>query len=143
MDEPAATSPAVPTTRSRRALIVLAAVAVAAAALSVALGLSRVVGAPLRGSTLVMQEQTPPDIALNYTDAPAAGAFFDARDTATVRVPWDMTVAEFLSFYHLQNNPDARRALREQLDAAEDADRLAEGAEVTFHLTARRGTRER
>ena len=143
MDEPAATPPAGHRIRNRRVLVTLASVGAVAAALSVALGLSTLVGPSLRSSALVMEEAPPPDLALNYTDAPAAGPFFEARDTVTVRVPWDMTVAGFLSFYHLDNNPDARRALREQLDAGQDADLLREGDEVTFNLTARRGTRER
>jgi hypothetical protein len=55
----------------------------------------------------------------------------------TVAVPWSMTVAEFLALYHLENNADARRALRDQLAAGTDADRLEAGAAVSFRLTER------
>lgn len=123
--------------RARIVVLALAWVAAALAALTIALGVSRLAGATARDGALVLAEAPLPEDGLTYSDAPDAGRFFDARDTVTVSVPWPMTVAEFLSVYHLENNADARRALREQLGAESDAHPLARGAEVTFHLTVR------
>jgi hypothetical protein len=111
--------------------------AVALAALTLALGLAALIGGSARGGALVLADAPLPEVGLTYSDAPDAGRFFDVRDTVTVTIPWPMTAAEFLSVYHLENNEDARRALREQLGAVTDAHPLARGDEVTFHLTVR------
>jgi hypothetical protein len=134
--EPAAASPAT-ARRTRIAVLAIAWSAAVLAALTVALGVSRLFGEAAREGALVLAEAPIPGDGLTFSDAPDAGRFFDARDTVTVTVPWPMTAAEFLSVYHLENNADARRALREQLGAESDAHPLAAGAAVTFHLTVR------
>jgi hypothetical protein len=123
--------------RARIAVLAIGWSAAVLAALTVALGTSRLFGDSAREGALVLADAPIPEDGLTYTDAPDAGRFFDARDTVTVTVPWPMTAAEFLSIYHLENNADARQALREQLGAESDAHPLAAGARVTFHLTVR------
>jgi hypothetical protein len=131
-----------PSTRSSDTGVRTVAVAIAwcgavLAALTIAFGLASLTGEPLRGSALVATDAALPDAALTYSDAPEAGRFFDARDTVTVSVPWSMSVTEFLALYHLENNADARTALRDQL-GANAGDRLEKGAQVSFRLTERR-----
>lgn len=123
--------------RARIAVLGFAWAAALLAALTVALGVSRLFGDAARDGALVLAEAPIPEDGPTYTDAADAGRFFEARDTVTVTVPWPMTAAELLSLYHLENNVDARRALREQLGAESDEHPLSAGAEVTFHLTVR------
>ena len=93
----------------------------------------------VRAAVLIADRSAAPSAALRYTDAPQSAAFFEGRDSATVRVPWDMTVAEFLSLYHLENNASARASLERELGAIEADDVLREGDEITIRLTATRG----
>jgi hypothetical protein len=130
-------SPRSPEAGARSIVVALAWTGAVLAALTVAFGLASLAGEPVRASALVATDAPLPDAALTYADAPDAGRFFDARDTVTVTVPWNMTVAEFLALYHMENNADARRALREQHAADGEADRLEAGTEVSFHLTER------
>lgn len=137
MTDEGAAAPAARSTRARIAVLAAAWGAAVLAALTVALGMARLFGDAARDGALVLAEAPLPEDGLTYTDAPDAGRFFDARDTVTVTVPWAMSAGELLSIYHLENNADARRALREQLGAESDAHPLAAGETVTFHLTVR------
>ena len=102
----------------------------------VVLGAARGLGAAIRRAALIETRITPPESGLEFSDSPTeATRFFADRDEVTIRIPRDITVAEFLALYHLGNRPDVRAALREQLDATEDTDLLREGEELTIHLT--------
>jgi hypothetical protein len=132
----AAAGPAVP--RTRAALIGLAVLVLAVGA-TLALGVAALLGERVRAAALIADRSAAPSAALRYTDAPQSAAFFEGRDSATVRVPWEMTVAEFLSLYHLENNASARASLERELGAVELDDVLREGDEITIRLTATRG----
>jgi hypothetical protein len=121
-----------------RPLLAAIVLAGSALALVVVLGLAALLGDHVRGAVLIADRNAPPAPALTYTDAPQSAAFFEARDSVTVRIPWDMTVSEFLSLYHLENNAAARAALARDLGASARDDLLREGDEVSFRLTARR-----
>jgi hypothetical protein len=125
-----------------RATIAVAIAASSALALTVVLGLATLLGERVRDQALIADRAAPPVTALSYTDAPQSAAFFGERDSVHVRVTRDMTVGEFLALYHLETNQAARAALERQLGATELDDRLREGDEVTFALTARRATNE-
>ena len=102
------------------------------------LGLASLVGDAVRSAVLVEVETEAPT-SLSVRDAPEeATRFFARRDTVTVTVPRDMTVAELLALYHLETSTAAREALRDQLGAGGEADRLREGDRVTFPLTLAR-----
>ena len=110
--------------------------------LVVVLGAAAALGEPVRRAALLSLDEEPPADPLPLSDtAPEAAAFFLERDSVTVRVPWDMTVAELLTLYHLENNASARQALRDRFGAVEATDRLVEGAELSFVLTAREDLR--
>jgi len=103
-----------------------------------ALGVASLVGDEVR-SALLVEVETEPVAELSYRDAPEEAArFFAERDTVTVAVPRDMSVADFLALYHLETNPAAREALRDQLGAVSDADPLREGDQLTLPLTPSR-----
>lgn len=105
-------------------------------AVVLALGAARGLGEPVRRAALIETRTSPPETGLEFSDSPAeAVRFFADRDEVTIRIPRDMTVAELLAIYHLGNRPDVRAALREQLNATEDADLLREGEELTIRLT--------
>jgi hypothetical protein len=131
-------TPATPDRRSN-AIAVAAAAAVVAVALTAVLGLQTLLGDTVRDAALIEVAASAPDAVLAYTDAPDGELFFADRDSVTVRVPWDMTVGDFLSLYHLENNASARTALAEQLNARGDEARLKKGDEVGFRLTIGRG----
>lgn len=125
-----------------RLAIAVGVVAASALAFTVVLGLAALLGERARDYALIADRAAPPATALSFTDAPQSAAFFGDRDSVRVRVPRDMTVAEFLGLYHLETNQSARAALERQLGVAEPDDPLQEGDEVTFALTARRGSDE-
>jgi uncharacterized membrane protein len=125
--------------RPSRAIAVAAGAALVAVALTAVLGLQKLLGDTVRDAALIEVPATAPDAALTYTDAPDGEVFFADRDSVTVRIPWDMTVGDFLSLYHLENNASARTALAEQLSARGDEARLKKGDEVGFRLTIGRG----
>jgi hypothetical protein len=103
------------------------------------LGLASLLGAGIRRAVLINVDVSPAGSEPAFTDAPEEAArFFADRDSVTVRIPWDMTVADFLGLYHLETNPSARAALRNQLGAVADSDILREGDRVTVNLTATR-----
>lgn len=115
---------------------VVAGGAVLAAGLLLVLGLSALGGEAVRNALLVEVDHGLTGSEPTYSDAPAeAASFFADRDSVTVRVPWDMSVGEFLALYHLETNPSARAALRDQLGALADGDPLREGDRVTLRLT--------
>lgn len=116
--------------------------ACSALSVTVVLGLATLLGARLRDHGLIADRAAAAPTSLSFTDAPRSAAFFEARDSVTVRVPWDMTLGEFLSLYHLENNAGARAALQRRLGVAASDDVLREGEEVSFGLTARRGARD-
>jgi hypothetical protein len=110
-----------------------------ALAVVLALGVARGLGATVRRAALIETRLSPPESGLEFSDSPAeAVRFFAERDEVTIRIPRDMTVAELLALYHLGNRPDVRTALREQLNASDDADLLREGEELTIRLTPTR-----
>ncbi len=122
-------------------LSVLGWLALLAGGLILSLGMASLVGARVRSAALVDVDRSPVGSVPSYSDAPrAALAFFARRDTVTVRVSRDMTVADFLALYHLETNASARAALRDQLGAVADADLLREGDEVTLTVTVGRET---
>lgn len=121
----------------------LAALAVGSALLAggliLALGVAALVGDAVRGAVLVEVDRSPRSAQPSHSDAPAeAAAFFARRDTVQVRVPRDMTLADFLSLYHLETNLSARAALREQLGVVAEGDVLREGERVTLTITVPR-----
>lgn len=123
-----------------------AALAVGAALLAggliLALGVAALVGDAVRRAVLVEVDRSPRGAQPSYSDAPAeAAAFFARRDTVRVRVPRDMTLAAFLSLYHLETNLSARDALREQLGVVAEGDVLREGERVTLTITVPRAVR--
>ena len=104
----------------------------------VVLGAAAAIGEPVRRAALLSLDDEPPVESLPLSDtSPEASSFFLERDSVTLRVPWDMTVAELLTLYHLENNTSARQALRDRFGAVEAGDRLQEGSELSFVLTAR------
>lgn len=110
-----------------------------ALAIVLALGAARGLGDPVRRAALIETRTSPPETGLEFSDSPAeAVRFFADRDEVTIRIPRDMTVADLLALYHLGNRPDVRSALREQLNASDDADLLREGEELTIRLTPAR-----
>lgn len=112
------------------------AVGLLAGGLIVALGLATLLGDGVRRSLLVEVDRRPRDSEPSYSDAPSeAAAFFARRDTVRVRIPRDMTVADFLGLYHLETNAAARAALRIQLGASAGGDLLREGDTVTLTVT--------
>lgn len=103
------------------------------------LGMASLLGGAVRRAVLVELETSPVGAEPALSDAPEEAArFFSERDTVRVLVPWDMNVSEFLGLYHLETNPSARAALRDQLGASSDADILREGDEVSLTLTVTR-----
>jgi len=93
------------------------------------------VGPTLRSAALVYVDEDPSGSGLEYDDGSAeAAAFLGARDSVTVVVPWDMTSADFLRLYHLENNRSAAGAL-EALGASAPEVWLAEGTRLRFSLT--------
>lgn len=119
-----------------RTVRILATGGLVMAGLVVVLGVASLVGEPVRNAVFVETDVSPVGSELSWSDAPAEAArFFSDRDSVRVRVPWDMSVSEFLSLYHLETNPSAREALRDQLGASAPEDPLREGDEVTFTLT--------
>jgi hypothetical protein len=117
-------------------------VACSALVLTAVFGIATLIGSPVRTAALITDPTAEPAATLRYTEAPQSASFFDDRDSVNVRVPWDMTVGEFLSLYHLENNADARASLERQLGVSRAEDLLKEGDEVAFRLTATRGTNE-
>ncbi|MGH7555390.1 MAG: hypothetical protein ACREMQ_20505 [Longimicrobiales bacterium] len=115
--------------------------ACSALVLTAVLGIATLLGSRVREAALIADPSAEPAATLRYTDAPHSASFFDERDSVSVRVPWDMTVSEFLSLYHLENNADARAALERQLGMSRPEDLLKEGDQVAFRLTATRGTK--
>lgn len=106
------------------------------------LGLAALLGEDLRTAVLVEVDRELAGSEVSYSDAPAEAArFFAERDSVQVRVPRDMSVAAFLSLYHLETNASARAALRDQLGAVADEDVLREGDVVSFDLTLTRPQR--
>ena len=104
-----------------------------------ALGVAALLGEGFREAVLIEVETSPVGAEPTYSDAPREAArFFADRDTVSVVVPRDMTVADFLALYHLENNRAAADALRDQLGAAAPGDLLREGDRVTLPLTLRR-----
>lgn len=145
-DLPAVVPPGKPDSAPPRSgpplLRVAGVVLTAALAVATALGVAALLGEGFRGAVLVEVETGPAGSLPAYSDVPAeATRFFADRDTVAVRVPRDMTVADFLALYHLENNRAAREALRDQLGAAAPSDRLREGDRVTLPLTLRRENR--
>lgn len=125
----------------RRAGVYAVVVVAAGIGLVVAQGLASVVGDWARRGALVSVRTDPAGSVPRYSDATAgAAAFFAERDTVAVHIPYDMTVEHFLSLYHQVNNAGARRALREQLGAANDSDWLRAGDRVTVPLTVSGGS---
>ncbi|HEX9885001.1 MAG TPA: hypothetical protein VGA70_00860 [Longimicrobiales bacterium] len=112
---------------------------VGALGILLSLAFASLLGPRVRRAVLVEVDVSPVGSEPAFTDAPGEAArFFADRDSVTVRIPWDMTVADFLGLYHLETNPSAREALRTQIGAVADADVLREGDEVTLTLTATR-----
>ena len=112
---------------------------VLAAGLLVSLGMASLLGSTVRKAVLIELDTSPVGSEPSLSDAPdEAARFFADRDTVLVRIPWDMTVADFLGLYHLETNPRARAALRDQLGASSDADVLREGDAVSLTLTVTR-----
>lgn len=142
---PQADLPAVPpsedTPSSPPLLRVVGVLAALALGLVTALGVATLLGEDFREALLVEIDTDPAGAELAYSDAPREAArFFEDRDTVSVRVARDMTVADFLELYHLQNSAAARDALREQLGAVAPEDLLREGDRVTLPLTLRRNS---
>ncbi len=125
-----------------RILFLAGALAFSVLALLGVFGLAKLLGVPVRRAAFIADRASAPAAELRYTEAPQSAAFFEDRDSVTVRVPWDMSVGEFLSLYHLENNASARAALERQLGASRIKDPLREGDEISFRLTATRGTDE-
>lgn len=124
--------------RVSRASIGYAALVVVALGIGVVIsqGLARLAGDWVRRGALLSVETSPAGSVPEYSDATAgAAAFFAARDTVQLRVPYDMRVSEFLSLYHQVNNPGARAALRDQLGVSRGDDLLHEGERVRIPLT--------
>lgn len=127
------------TGRGGRWLEPMAGALVVAVGVLLFLGLASLLGPSIRRAVLVEVDVSPAGSEPAFTDAPVEAArFFADRDSVTVRIPWDMTVADFLGLYHLETNPSAREALRAQLGAVADADVLREGDQVTVTLTTTR-----
>jgi hypothetical protein len=123
-------------------LIFTAMVACAGLGSTVVLGLAVLLGEPVRSAALLSDRAAVPEEAARYAEAPRSAAFFAGRDSVHVRVPWDMTVGEFLTLYHLENNANARAALERQLGVRARDAYLREGDEVSFRLTTSRGPGE-
>lgn len=103
------------------------------------LGLASLVGEPVRNAVLLETDVSPADSELRFSDAPAeAAAFFAVRDSVSVRVPWDMTVGDFLAVYHLEAHDGVREALGSQLGAWALDDPLREGERVRLALNLTR-----
>lgn len=93
------------------------------------------VGPGLRSAALVYVDEDPSGSDLEYDDGSAeAAAFLGARDSVTVVIPWNMTSADFLRLYHLENNRSAAGALDAMGASAPEA-RLPEGTRLRFSLT--------
>lgn len=102
-------------------------------------GLAALLGEGFREAVLVEVEVDPASSEPAWSDAPMEAArFFAERDTLTVVVPRDMTLARFLALHHLETHSGAREAIREQLGLSESSDLLREGDRVTLPLTLRR-----
>lgn len=102
-------------------------------------GLAALLGEDFREAVLVEVETDPGPSEPAWSDAPMEAArFFSERDTMTVVVPRDMTLARFLALHHLETHTGAREAIREQLGLSEPSDLLREGDRVTLPLTLRR-----
>lgn len=115
---------------------------VLAGGLILTLGLASLVGDAVREAVLVEVDASPVGSQPSYSDAPAeAATFFARRDSVEVRVPRDMTLADFLGLYHLETSTAARDALREQLGVVADDDVLREGDRVTLTITVPRAAR--
>lgn len=120
----------------RRVLAVLLACGLLALAVP---GLAALLGEGFREAVLVEVEVDPTASEPTWSDAPMEAArFFAQRDTLTVVVPRDMTLARFLALHHLETHTGAREAIREQLGLTEPSDLLREGDRVTLPLTLRR-----
>lgn len=110
-------------------------------AIAVSLGLARTFGEGFRRTAMIEVRTGPAGSRPDFSDeASEAPAFFAARDTARIVVPWDMTVAELLALYHLEGNVGAWRALREQLNRTRLDERLTKGDELRIPLTPPEGT---
>lgn len=105
-------------------------------------GLAALLGEPVRRAAILSLDESPPTEALRLADdSPEAAAFFMERDSVEVVVPWDMTVAELLALYHLDNNASARAALEADLGVTESEDLVHEGDAFSFVLTVREDVR--
>jgi len=124
-----------PGSRRVRWPVVAGALALAVAASSLVLGLDRLLGPGTRHAGLLLADASAPATAPDFNELPRGGAFFQDRDSITVTVPRAMTVAEFLSLYHLENHRAVRAALSSQAGATEWNDVIEEGARVSFRLT--------
>ena len=67
----------------------------------------------IRRALMIETRVTADSTGLPLSDAQdrAALEFFDQRDSAVVRVPYDMTVGELLALYQLESNPSAQEAI--------------------------------
>lgn len=109
--------------------------------LAVAILSASYLGPDLRQTALITTATGPAGSEVSFDDVSDGSAvFFGLRDSVEVRVPWSMSVREFLRLYNLnlEGNQSIRDALMDRLGSVDPDEFLAEGTTLTFTLSPRR-----